>query len=370
MRIQAKYGLGLIVLLLPVAAFPQCNLSYQEPTANLLKVGSFSGWAIQNSTFWEDNVYLTEEITTTSGEPILKEESPSFGIGKGTIPVTATANPQFSNSIAKTYYDRTGRLPYDNYIICVELKLHNGNRLIGKTCQNINLLLNPPQLISPFNQEHIPPVQPVFNWLAPQNPLAETRDFSYTINIVELHPGQSGMEAINSNPSILLIQNLKITSYLYSPSSPELIPGHDYAWQVSAFINTQPVGKTEVWTFTPDSLAKKTKPAIVSSQSFTELKRKLDGGIVQTINNLRFKLDNGETIQPDHLTIYDETRNNITPTQLQFAAIYTANRYEIDLLPYKNFKDKHTYYLEFQSMRGEIWKMAFRYSRVKKPKNT
>jgi hypothetical protein len=366
MRIQAKYGLGLVVLLLPGAAFSQCNLSYQEPTANLLKVGSFSGWAIQNSTFWEDNVYLTEEITTTSGEPILKEESPSFGIGKGLIPVTATANPQFSNSIAKTYYDRTGRLPYDNYIICVELKLHNGNRLIGKTCQNVNLLLNPPQLISPFNQEHIPPVQPVFNWLAPQNPLAETRDFNYTINIVELHPGQSGMEAINSNLPILASQNINVTSYIYPTSSPELIPGHDYAWQVSAFINTQPIGKTEIWTFTPDSITKKSKPIIIPTESFTELKRSLDGGFIETTNAVRFKVGNGEQVSSKRLTFYDDNRQVITPTPLQFTNTYVGNRYEIDLHPYKQFKNDHIYYLEFQSRRGEVLKMGFKYSRKKK----
>jgi hypothetical protein len=357
-----------IALLFTKTASSQCTVFYNGGST-LNKIGSFSEWIIQLNSFEESPVYLTQDITTASGERILHEQSCGFGLVRGKnnqVPAGCNSIPQFTSGDAQGFYAANGILPYNNYTVCVEVHEQGTGKLLGRACKDFNLILTPPQLVSPFNEEHVLPGQPVFSWLRPQNSQGESKGIDYTIIISEVQAGQSGTEAINSNPNLIQQSNLRSESYLYPTSAKELVPGQLYAWQVTAFSGKQLIGKTEVWTFTPDSFAKKAKVLKQPSGSFTDLKRQLDAGFIPITNGVRFKVTNSDNIEPTQLTFYDESHHNITPPQLQFKGVYSASRYEIDLFPFKQFKNDHIYYLEYQSRRGEILKMGFKYSRKKK----
>lgn len=364
-----KHGLQLAVLLAsPFAADAQCNLIYQGNSATI-RPGSFSDWTIQLSSFEEANVYLTGDVTAASGERILHQQSTPFPIVQGKInavPSNCIITPQFFSREVETFCASQGILPYNNYQECVEVHEDHTGKLLARLCKDFNLQLTLPQLISPFNQEHIPPVQPVLTWLRPQNSSGFSQGIEYTLTITELLPGQSPLEALNTNPYQLQQSHLTSESFLYPPSAKELTAGKQYAWQVTAYQGAMLVGKTEVWVFTPDPLASPAKKQPLSSESFTELKRQLDAGIITSTNGVRFKVPNGDKVEPTQLTFYDDKHSIISLPELQFKATYVSNRYEIDLFPYKQFKSNHIYYLEYQSLRGEVLKMSFRYSRKKK----
>ena len=345
MKTRSSYRFYYIVIIaflaLPILSNAECTITYKGDAQSVL-TPDLTHWSIQNNAFEEGNVYLVEEINTLTGIKILTDQSRQFPLSVGITDVSPASNgiPQFSNNEAQIAYTQTGRLPFNNYSICVTLYEVGTGKLLGTACKTIYAELTPPQLISPFNQDHIPPVQPMFTWLRPQSVEAGMQDIDYTLVITEVLPGQSGIEAINSNPYFLEQERLRTENYLYPPSGKELVAGNLYAWQITAYSSGQMIGKTEVWTFTPDSIAKKVKPQVIPQASFTELKQRMDAGYITCVNKVRFKLKSYEQVIPTQIVIFDEMGQDVTPGALAFAATYTDQRYEIDLSPYKQFKDE------------------------------
>ncbi|MFZ1729031.1 MAG: carboxypeptidase-like regulatory domain-containing protein [Bacteroidota bacterium] len=152
---------------------------------------------------------------------------------------------------------RSGRLPEDNFRICVRLQAYGPpyNLLTPESCSRFTIrLIMPPTLIAPLNNNDVK-TAPGFQWSVV--PLGTGKFARYEITVVELAPGQTNYaQAIKSN--IPLIQReTNIAMYQILPADPELEKGSSYAWQVRAFdlddsYTFANQGYSDVWTFLYD----------------------------------------------------------------------------------------------------------------------
>lgn len=152
---------------------------------------------------------------------------------------------------------RSGRLPEDNFRICVWLMAYGPpyNNLTPESCSRFAVrLIMPPTLIAPANQLTVQ-TTPGFQWSVV--PLGTGEFARYEVTVVELEKGQDNYaQAIKSNLP-LIQRETGISAYQILPSDPQLEKGHRYAWQVRAF-DTQDRytfandGYSEIWTFEYD----------------------------------------------------------------------------------------------------------------------
>lgn len=152
---------------------------------------------------------------------------------------------------------RSGRLPEDNFRICVWLMAYGPpyNNLTPESCSRFAVrLIMPPTLIAPANELDLQ-TTPGFQWTVV--PLGTGEFARYEVTLIELVKGQSNYaQAIKSN--IPLIQReTGISAYQILPSDPQLEKGHRYAWQVRAFDPQERYtfaneGYSEIWIFEYD----------------------------------------------------------------------------------------------------------------------
>ncbi len=152
---------------------------------------------------------------------------------------------------------RSGRLPEDNFRICVRLMAYGPpyNMLTPESCSRFAIrLIMPPTLIAPLNQSAVK-TSPGFQWSVV--PLGTGTFARYEVTIVELEPGQTNYaQAIKSNLP-LIQRETNLAMYQILPSDPQLEKGSSYAWQVRAFDQNDSYtfandGFSEIWTFRYD----------------------------------------------------------------------------------------------------------------------
>lgn len=210
---------------------------------------------------------------TIQGEGITLETKPSLlptplrlSTGVNTIS-TADLAPYFDpanfnfQGLDKAQFIKSGRLKEGIYQFCVEvLEYNRGIKLSDKACATAWLLLNnPPMWNLPEANQVVPATNPqnmIFNW-TPQHTGSPNSAFTvaYEFTLVEIWPiSRNGNDAINSQLP-LFRTTTEITSLLYGPAEPPLIPGRKYAIRLKAydkegrdlFINS---GYSEVRIFT------------------------------------------------------------------------------------------------------------------------
>ncbi|MCS7053491.1 MAG: hypothetical protein NZM09_07120, partial [Ignavibacterium sp.] len=152
-------------------------------------------------------------------------------------------------------------LPEGSYLLCVSL-IDSAGIQIGnppQICQTITIYHpQPPELVSPFNEENLLNNLPQFTW-SPVVGADPSVIIDYRLKIVKVFPGQTPRTAIDNNIPILdkIVTN---TTYQYLPSDVVLSGYPDivgYAWQVQAIdrLTQQPAatreGKSEVFMFYP-----------------------------------------------------------------------------------------------------------------------
>ena len=121
----------------------------------------------------------------------------------------------------KTSLQRTGKLPADNYTICVQPVQPTDYRPMGEMqCKNFYLATTQlPILMKPYNEEVLDAKKAqtaiTFRW-TPVIP-RQTSPVTYRIQVFEVLPTQSPVQALRSNQPVLDKEILAATQYIWQP---------------------------------------------------------------------------------------------------------------------------------------------------------
>lgn len=193
------------------------------------------------------------------GPPIVSGSSSPQTLMPG--PSSILNNTQFL-SLQNVTYDpsirqqaiRSGRLPEGEYIACVDIKNASGGIVVQNVCSQVFTIVypDPPQLISPANQDSVAPQYPIFSWTPVTVP--PTFTLRYQFRVVEVLQGQVPAQALASNNPHHEDLNLAITSLVYPISAQVLVQGKRYAWQIQVLDqNDYPAttnnGRSQIFTF-------------------------------------------------------------------------------------------------------------------------
>jgi hypothetical protein len=361
-RRMAAVLLGLIFMI-PLAAFGQgqVTITLLNPNPIPFKPQSLLYLNIISNYNVDKRVHIAAEISDANQSRLISFITEDFDLRPGSNTITALAihDIKYMNDQVKTWVARDGNLPPANYNYCINI-IPFEQAAIGRLCGEVGFVIAPPELIHPYNTEHIPTQFPQLTWHAP-TPLTAimTSALTYSLKLVEIVGNQPEYAAISDNPAIYFGQDIKQEYLAYQPQNHELEKGKTYAWQVSAFSGNYLIGKSEIWTFVIDTAVHE-KP-IEENGAYTILKASYDGSYIAFTNTVRFKFDGSYSAKTYPLKIYDEGHNDIAPPDLKIVPHYGDNRYSIDLTPYSQFKNNGLYTLELKTDRGEKLTMGFRY---------
>jgi hypothetical protein len=140
----------------------------------------------------------------------------------------------------KTEYLRTNKLPEGYYKFTVEVLDYNRSNLVSnRAVANAYITLNDPPIINrPSNNTKInitDPTNIIFNW-TPRHMGSPNSAFSteYHFKMVEIWPqGRNPYEAMRTSP-VLYEATVTTTSLVYDMMCPQLIPGKEYAFTITA----------------------------------------------------------------------------------------------------------------------------------------
>jgi hypothetical protein len=151
---------------------------------------------------------------------------------------------------------QTGTLPEGEYSIVIEARPATSQSNIATLPGSANFSVRypqPPIPVSPPNGSNVTLGTPVFSW----TPVVNTAgiQMSYDFLLVEVLPGQTPLQAINSNREHALETLVGNTTLPYTLQYLPLDPGAEYAWQITASdvmgnVPLQNDGKTEIQSFT------------------------------------------------------------------------------------------------------------------------
>lgn len=173
---------------------------------------------------------IKTEIKTTGGTIIGSADlakTPVF-----TINSTGTPTILFANDVMplefmvftgkyKTSLERTGKLPADNYTICARpVNITDYTPLGEEICKNFYLASTQlPILMKPYNEEVLDAKKAqtaiIFRW-TPVVP-TQTSPVTYRIQVFEVLPTQSPVQALRSNQPLLDKEILAATQYIWQP---------------------------------------------------------------------------------------------------------------------------------------------------------
>jgi hypothetical protein len=221
-----------------------------NPSIGFLTIGGLGG----------EQVTIDLRISRRSGgPPIVSGSTSPQTLLPG--PTTVLNNTQFL-SLQNVTYDasirqqaiRSGRLPEGEYVACVDIRGTGGSMLQQNICSQFFTIVypDPPQLLSPANQDSVAPQFPIFTWTPVNVPPAFT--VTYRLKIVEVLQGQVPAQALAANTPHYENTNLTLTSLVYPVSGQALTQGKRYAWQIQAldqngFPPTANNGSSQIFTF-------------------------------------------------------------------------------------------------------------------------
>ncbi len=173
---------------------------------------------------------IKTEIKTTDGTVIGKADlarTPVFTLNSTGAPLILVANDVMPLEFMvftgkyKTSLERTGKLPADNYIICIRpVSITDYIPLGEEICKNFYLASTQlPILMKPYNEEVIDAKKAqtaiIFRWspVVPTQPSPVT----YRIQVFEVLPTQSPVQALRSNQPLLDKEIVAATQFIWQP---------------------------------------------------------------------------------------------------------------------------------------------------------
>lgn len=205
--------------------------------------------------------YVSMRIFDGNSQLKLKSNTSVFGAG-GMNSYYNASNIGLLQPFTTSYYDggmlqgvvaSGGQFPAGTYNIVFTLfgKFADGEfvPLYEDASQAVVEAMWPPMLLSPPDGDTIDTQYPLLTW-TPAFASFYNGLITYTLNLVEILPGQNAYQAIQSNPYYFTQNNIPVTMLNYPPSAQLLDTSKSYAWQVHADGNGSPMGSSEVWQFT------------------------------------------------------------------------------------------------------------------------
>lgn len=173
---------------------------------------------------------IKTEIKTTDGTVIGKADlakTPAFTLNSTGTPTILVANDVMPLEFMvftgkyKSSLERTGKLPADNYIICVRpVTVADYIPMGEEVCKTFYLASTQlPILMKPYNEEILDAKKAqtaiIFRWspVVPTQPSPVT----YRIQVFEVLPTQSPVQALRSNQPVLDKELLAVTQYIWQP---------------------------------------------------------------------------------------------------------------------------------------------------------
>jgi hypothetical protein len=192
---------------------------------------------------------LKTEIKTTDGTVIASADlarvpvftpnpaGTSVLIANDVIPLEFMAfTGKYKTSLAKT-----GKLPADNYILCIQPVRPTDYASMGEVqCKNFYLASTQlPILMKPYNEEVLDAKKAqtaiIFRW-SPVVP-TQTSPVTYRIQVFEVLPTQNPVQALRSNQPVLDKQILVATQFIWQPQL-SFLPYDDETKKLPTFIWT------------------------------------------------------------------------------------------------------------------------------------
>jgi hypothetical protein len=185
--------------------------------------------------------------------------------------VLPLVNTTFSGNVANVYR-RTGRLPADNYQLCVQVLESESLRPLSEEVCRVFYVAAPmlPNLLMPANEavltKEIAQSAIMFRW-TPLTPKPE-RPAVYQLQVFEVLDIQTPMQALRSNQPLLNTQVVGLTQYIWQPQLA-MGNGIDYKkfiWTIQTLDpnSLQPItetsnqeGRSEPFTFSIKQTGKK-----------------------------------------------------------------------------------------------------------------
>jgi TANFOR domain-containing protein len=243
-------------------------------------------------TIQTENHFSGSPITLQGGSPILLS---AFELA----PYFNTRNLQFIG-LSKSDLQRTGKLPEGLYKFTIEVfDFHRNKQVANPASAMAWIVLNDPPLINlPVNNFKVTNLMPqfiAFQW-TPRHMGSPNSAFTteYIFKLVEIWPIER-----NANDAILSQRPIyetttNQTQLIYGPTEPLLIPGRNYAWQITArdtekrdlFKNQ---GRSEVFMFRFGDACNAPKNIKIASQGASFLRASWSADPVHERYNIRFR---------------------------------------------------------------------------------
>ncbi len=247
-----------VIFFLSYNANAQQNITLQliEPPGEELPLDESLRAVITNNTQEPVEVYLkgfvneAEEGLIFEGySSVFVLEDPVTTIDRRNLEPLEPVETQFTDSDYKDYITRTSEFPPGDYEVCVRVIVASGDEVVAEDCyeKSVQEYL-PPSLISPENGMTVYKKQPFFTW-SPV-PGSNGGNISYELGIVEMVGNQSPVSAFESNPIWFGESGINSPLFRYPIAAREFEEEQSYAWKVSAYVGSNKVTESEVWSFT------------------------------------------------------------------------------------------------------------------------
>ena len=260
----------------------QVTVVLQQPPPYQFRLENMWKVTLINPTQITYRVYLKGTASESLQGPIVSATSAAFLLLPGAKVVNSNELVPLSVNVINSKYSdvikNIGDVPTGDYEICVsavnaETGIELGSQCMDAQTQNLSQveLLQPENntrffsgVVAENNFEDIGNSKIItnsfitFSWMPPA-PVPAGVKLSYSINIVEMYGNQSAYDALLSNRSFYINQNISSNVFLYPVEGRSFINKKRYAWKVGAYLNGTLVSESESWefTYTENSQAKK-----------------------------------------------------------------------------------------------------------------
>lgn len=264
---------------------------------------------------------------------------------------------QFIDAEIEKFLSFNQVLPAGNFNWCMRIydKVHKEE--LDRLCFPLRVEpATPPLLVYPPNNSELEELQPTFSWIGPS---PDGRDYKYEISVAEILGKQSPLDAVKRNFSLFKLSNLNENQIQYPLSSPELVFGKSYAWQIKAYNSTGSVLYTEVWRF---NLNRDTSIVnVVFYENFIIPRSFKDGSTINILNEMKVDVSNLTEISGASYQILDMQDKVIVENDLNLINVISGNRFVLNLSKSNTLKNNTNYLLKIQGDKGFQGYILFKY---------
>lgn len=270
MNIQRLIHTGLILLLLALPLQAQeLVLTNLSPNFGPVTADHFTMVSVTNPGTLEVRGSLVTTLTDIDGAVVAELRSYTLSLAAGQNLVSVSINwPRritYGASRSSSGFARTGVLGFGEFNLCTVFQDQQGE-IRGTTClERKSVPMLQFSLVFPLDESIIQDERPVLSWEDVGRYGVETRNLTYSIELVEVLAGQSVPEALETNIPLLSRQRLRSSSLLYPVSAKPLRRGKNYAWTVAAYADDQELIGSQQWSFYLDEEANEEEITVAKS---------------------------------------------------------------------------------------------------------